>query len=140
MRFKRTLVLTFAVAMFTVFGGALASRTSSTAAAPVAAASAYVGTWQTTWKAADGRTVSAPIIVKADMENANALDGIVNVKGADGAMYGRLSPDGQTWSGHWWNQDGQKGTFKFTLRGKKNFNGSYTIDGTTGDFEWNGNK
>lgn len=140
MRLKRTLVLTFAVAMLTVFGGALASRTTSTAATPAVAASAYTGTWQTTWKAADGREVSAPIMVKADSENANALDGVVIAKGADGAMYGTISSDGKTWSGDWWNQDGQRGTFTFTLRDSKNFTGSYTIAGTTGSFFWNGKK
>ena len=138
MRFKHVLALSLAVSILTGFGEALANRTGSNAIA--AAASAYIGTWQTTWKAADGRTVKGPMVVKADSGNANALDGVVVVKGADGAMYGTLSSDGKTWSGDWWNQDGQKGTFTFTLRDNKNFTGSYTIAGTTGNFDWHGNK
>ncbi|MGH9903658.1 MAG: hypothetical protein ACRD68_17765 [Pyrinomonadaceae bacterium] len=139
MRLKSALVLTVAVAMLTGFGGALASRASSLAATP-AAATPFVGAWRTTWKNADGSTASAPVAVKADSVETRALDGVIEMNGPNGAMYGSLSSDGKTWSGDWWNSKGEKGTFTFTLKGNKSFEGSYTLAGATGDFSWSGTK
>jgi hypothetical protein len=78
--------------------------------------------------------------VKADSGDPNALDGVVIAKGVDGAMYGTLSNGGKTWSGTWWNNDGTHGTFTFTLKDNKKFEGSYTASGFTGDYFWNGTK
>jgi hypothetical protein len=139
MRLKSALVATFAIAMLVVFGGALSSVTSSFATTPTVA-TAFVGTWQTTWKNPDGSTGTAPVIVRSDLSEANALDGVTETKGPNGVLYGSLSADGKTWSGDWWNSKGEKGTFTFTLKGRRSFNGSYTLEGTSGDFTWNGRK
>ena len=133
MKTKLTVLLVAALAVcvlsVTLSRGAHAS--SPAAAAP---SSAFVGTWPTTWTTTDGRIVSAPITVETDTGDANALDGVVEVKGANGVMYGTLSSDGKawTWSGNWWNPDGVHGGFTFTLADKasKNFTGSYRVAGS----------
>jgi len=138
MRLKATLALASAMAMLTLFGAALSNTTNSLAVAP--AASEFIGTWQTTWKNPDGTMGSAPVTVKADTENANALDGVVEMKGPDGVMYGKSSSEGKTWSGDWWNSKDEKGTFTFTLKDKKSFEGTYTLSGASGNFTWNGTR
>ncbi|HMF55803.1 MAG TPA: hypothetical protein VK619_05555 [Pyrinomonadaceae bacterium] len=138
MKLRIALALSFAVVMLTSTGGALMSRTNSLAASPVAAT--FIGTWRTTWKNVDGHTGSAPVTVKADSTNANALDGFVETEGPNGVMYGMLSADRKTWSGDWWNSKGEKGTFTFTLTGNRSFDGSYTIEGTAGSFSWSGTR
>lgn len=138
MRLKSALALTFAFLVFTGFGGALSGSTNSLTATPLAA-SAFNGTWQTTWKNPDGTPGSGPVKVKADSE-PNALDGVTEMKGPDGVLYGTLSTDTKTWSGNWWNSKGEKGTFTFTLKGTKSFEGTYTMEGTAGTFSWNGTR
>jgi hypothetical protein len=139
MRLKSALVLTFAFVVFTGFGGALTGSTNSLTATPLAA-SAFAGTWQTTWKNADESSGWAPVTIKADSQDANALDGVIEMKGPNGVMYGKLSTDSKTYAGDWWNSKGEKGTFTFTLKGTKSFEGSYTLEGTPGNFIWNGTK
>lgn len=103
--------------------------------------SPFVGTWKTNWKADDGRDVRGIVIIKTDSGNPNALDGIVEVPGADGGMFGAYAAESKTWSGAWYNADGQKGTFTFTMaKDNKSFDGSYTINGKSGSFIWKGNK
>jgi hypothetical protein len=139
MKRNSALAFTFALIMLTGFNGALPSATPSLAAAP-SVATAYLGSWQTTWKNPDGSTASAPLTVKADSENANTLDGVVEMKGPNAVLHGSLSTDSKTWSGDWWNAKGEKGTFTFVLKGNKQFEGSYTLSGTSGSFSWNGTK
>ena len=106
-----------------------------------AAESPFVGTWQTKWKATDGREPSAPITIKSDTGNGSSLDGSVEVaNGANGGMYGTLSPDGKTWSGKWYNPDGIYGTFTFKMKNNETFEGSYTISGNSGSYYWNGSR
>lgn len=115
----------------------LSDSMNSAAASP----SAFVGTWQTKWKRTDGQEVSAPVTIKIDTGKGNNLDGNVEVAdGANGGMYGALSADGKTWSGKWYNPDGIYGTFTFTMKDRKTFEGSYTQNGYSGSFYWNGNK
>ena len=132
---KLKLMILFAtILMVAGLNHALAHRS------PAAPPSAFIGTWQTTWKTTDGRTVSAPVTVRADTGNANGLDGMVEVTGPNGLMYGTLSADGKTWSGNWWNNDGIHGTFTFTLKDNKTFTGSYAQSGASGDYDGHGNK
>jgi hypothetical protein len=64
---KSNKVLALAVMVLTGLCVVSADRTTTLAAiTPAPLASAFTGTWQTTWKTTDGRTVSAPISVKAD--------------------------------------------------------------------------
>ena len=76
--------------------------------------------------------------MKTDTTSANTLDGLVEMEGPDEVMWGKLSADGKTWSGEWWNVSGEKGTFKFTLTGSASFEGSYTVEGADGSYSWNG--
>ena len=142
MKTKLTVLLVAALTVC-VLSAALSrgAHASSPAAAP---SSAFVGTWPTTWTTTDGRTVSAPITVETDTGDANALDGVVEVNGANGVMYGTLSSDGKasTWTGNWWNTDGVHGSFTFTLADKtgKNFTGSYRVAGSDKDYDWHSTK
>jgi len=138
MKRKLRLGLPLVLAMVAGFAGSSISI-NRTAAMPSVAAP-FVGTWQTTWKNPDGTMASAPVTVTADSTEAGALDGVVEMKGPNGVLFGTVSSDGKKWSGEWWNSRGEKGTFAFTLKGTKNFDGSYTLTGTTGDFSWNGSK
>jgi hypothetical protein len=140
MRGKLAVAITLAVFLLAVAGQALLGQAKSLATSPAVAAASYLGTWQTTWKNADGTTGSAPVSVKADSPGSTSLDGVVEMKGPNGVMYGSLSSDGKTWSGDWWNSKGEKGTFTFTLKGNRAFDGSYTLSGATGNFSWNGTK
>lgn len=138
MKSKLTVLFTIALTMV-VLSAAPIHSANATPPSPVPA-SPFVGTWQTTWKATDGRTPSAPVTIRADSSNPNALDGAVEVPGPNGTMYGTLSSDGKTWSGNWWNPDGIHGTFTFTLKDNKNFTGSYTQSGAPDSYDWHGNK
>ena len=140
MRLKLALAFSLAAVMLTSIGGALMNGKISLAASTSAPRTSFIGTWRTTWKNVDGRTGSAPVIVKTDSSGANALDGLVEMEGPDEVMSGKLSTDGKTWSGDWWNAKGEKGTFKFTLTGNARFEGSYTIEGHDGNFSWNGTR
>ena len=131
----------FLIAAFAVSALSVTLSRGAQAFAPAAApASGFVGSWPTTWTTTDGRTVSAPILVKVDTDNPNALDGAVEVKGPNGVMYGTLSSDGKasTWAGNWWDTDGVHGSFTFTLadRTSKNFTGSYRVAGSDKDYDW----
>lgn len=134
MKIKLTVYLM--VALFAVgLTGALIIPTA------LADASQFVGTWNTTWKSDDGREVKAVVRIKTDSGNSNSLDGIVEVPGADGGMFGDYTAATKTWSGAWYNADGQKGTFTFKMaKDNKSFDGSYTINGKSGSFNWKGNK
>lgn len=135
-------VMCFTVALVIVgLSGTLVHRAEASRSAAPATAGSFTGkTWQTTWNTTDGRTVSAPVTVRADTRSRNALDGSVEVDGPDGAMYGTLSPDGKSWTGTWWNQDTIHGTFTFTLRDNNNFTGSYTVTSAAGSFDWHGTR
>jgi hypothetical protein len=135
-------VMLFTVALVIVgLSGTLVHRAEASRSAAAVMAGSFTGkTWQTTWTTTDGRIVSAPVEVRADTGTRNALDGSVEVNGPDGAMYGTLSSDGNTWTGTWWNPDHIHGTFTFTLRGNNNFSGSYTVTGTDGSFDWHGTR
>jgi hypothetical protein len=138
MRLKSALTITFVLLVLTGVSGALTSTKSLTSTSP--AASPFAGTWQTTWKNADGSSGAAHVVVKADSLEPNSLDGTMEMKGPNGVMYGAVSAEGKTWSGNWWSSKAEKGTFTFTLKQNRNFEGSYTLDGTTGSFNWNGTK
>lgn len=138
MKTKLTVLLVAAFAAC-VLSAALSRGAHASAPAPAPGPS-FVGTWPTTWTTTDGRTVSAPISVKVDTDDPNALDGVVEVKGPNGVMYGTLSSNGnaRTWAGNWWNPDGVHGSFTFTLADKtsKNFTGSYRVAGSDKDYDW----
>ena len=135
---RTKLIVFLTLAMFAV--GLTVSINNSTSSS-AAAASAFVGTWKTKWKTTDGREASAPVTIRTDSGNSMNLDGSVEVPNeANGGMYGTLSADGKTWSGKWYNPDGIYGTFTFTMKNNKSFEGSYTISGNSGSYYWNGSK
>src|SRR2546428_12305055 len=138
---KSKLTVLFTIALSVVLSAVLIHSAKATPPVPTFA-NPFVGTWQTTWTATDGRTPSAPVTIKADASNPNSLDGAVEVPGPNGTMYGSLSSDGRTWSGNWWNPDGIHGTFTFTLKEQdnKNFTGSYTQVGAPDSYDWHGEK
>lgn len=136
----KTKLLVFLTLALTTIGLTASINDSMNSAA---ANSPFVGTWQTKWQRATDKTIAtAPITVRTDSGKATDLDGTVEVPGANGAMFGSLSADGKTWSGNWWNPDGVRGTFTFTLRGVdgKSFSGSYTQVGADGKFDWSGTR
>ena len=142
MRSKLTALLTIAV--LTVGLNVALSRRAE-ASPPAPPPSPFVGTWQTTWTPHyGGLDVKAPLTVSADTNDPNALDGVVEVKGPNGMMYGAVSLAGAvwTWKGNWWNNDGTHGSFTFTLseRAGKNFKGSYKIAGSEKAYDWSGSK
>lgn len=134
MKTKLIVILTLAL---TVVGLTVSLNNSMNSAA---ANSPFVGTWTTKWKTTDGREVSAPVIIRKDTGKATDLDGSVEVPGANGGMFGSLSADGKTWSGKWYNPDGVYGTFTFTIKDNKTFEGSYTQNGYSDSYYWNGSK
>ena len=139
---KLTALLTIAVVTVGL-NVALSRRTE--ASPPVPLPSPFVGTWKTTWTPHyGGPEVKAPVTVSVDTSDPNALDGVVEVKGPNGMMYGAVSLAGAvwTWKGNWWNNDGTHGSFTFTLSEKtgKSFTGSYKIAGSEKAYGWSGTK
>lgn len=111
--------------------------------APTAGATenAFIGTWNTTWMATDGRHVGGIIKVEADSVNADGLDGVIKAGGTDGVMYGTLTEGGTRWSGTWYYGNVGYGTFTFNLTSRGNFEGTYTQNNFPGSsFYWNGSK
>jgi len=143
MRSKLMVLFLFALAIIGASGG-LSHR--ATASSPVP--SPFIGTWQTTWDVtyAPDPAKGAPITVKADTGDPNTLDGVIEVKGANGVMFGTLSYDknvkGWIWTGNWWNPDGVHGGFAFTVldSNKNRFDGNYTVAGSDKSYKWQGTR
>ena len=145
MKAKLTVLFT-ATLVLAGLSGALAYRAEASRPNPLPP-SPFVGTWQTTWTPHyngpnDKSTVSAPVTIKVDAGDANALDGAVEAKGPNGIMYGTVSLDGRvwTWKGNWWNNDGKYGSFTFKLTAPNAFTGSYKIAGSNTEYDWHGSK
>ena len=142
MKSKLTVLLTATLALV-VLSVALSHRAETAPPAP----SPFVGTWQTSWDVhyPPNPGTGAPITVKAETGDPNALDGVVEVKGANGVMFGKVTEfrGGWTWTGNWWNTDGTYGGFSFTITNdnKKHFNGTYWIAlDKTKTYKWTGDK
>ena len=102
-------------------------------------AQSITGTWTMQWKDDSNIDIRAPLVIKADSGTANALDGVLEVKGANGVYYGTLTTDGKKWTGNWWNPGSVYGSFELRLENPNKLEGTFTKVGGTAK-PWSGTR
>ena len=96
--------------------------------------SPFIKTWNTNWDRPWGSGEPGSYEVKAT-KRPDYLFGKRTEPTAEACngMYGRLSPDGNTWSGVWWSTEAY-GEFTWKLDGKGGFTGSYDYTDPTSNY------